>query len=149
MRRTTFCDEQGLFAGTDEDEWDLVAYPIVAIARRGGQEATAGGVRIYEVEPGIWYGGRLCVDQAYRSHAGVGRGLVRKAVSLAHGWGCARFLALVQDANVAFFEALRWRALEPRQHYGQGHWLMEADLAHYPPSADPRPAREPAREAAD
>ena len=36
LRRTTFCDEQGLFAGTDEDEWDLVAYPIVAIARRGG-----------------------------------------------------------------------------------------------------------------
>lgn len=143
MRRAIFCDEQGLFAGTDEDEWDRVAYAIVALAPGSGEEAV-GVVRIYEESPGIWYGGRLGVHPAHRSHAGVGRGLVREAVTLAHGWGCRRFLALVQAANVPFFEGLAWRALTPREVRGRPHWLMEADLAHYPPSGAARPALEAA-----
>jgi putative N-acetyltransferase (TIGR04045 family) len=140
LRLAIFCDEQGLFEGTDEDEWDAVAYPIVAIARGPAGEAIVGGVRIYEAEPGIWFGGRLAVDPAHRKQGVVGRGLVRQAVTLAHGWGCRRFLALVQSPNVRFFEDLGWRALEPRLHRGRPHWLMEADLSLYPPSLEPRPA---------
>ncbi|WP_437675971.1 MSMEG_0567/Sll0786 family nitrogen starvation N-acetyltransferase [Sorangium sp. So ce131] len=140
MRRSTFCDEQGLFRSTDEDEWDAAAYPIVAVhlgAREG--EEIVGTVRIYEAEPGVWYGGRLSVERAHRKQGVVGRGLVHKAVTSAHGWGCRRFLALVQAANVPFFEGIHWRSLEERSFHGHPHHLMQADLASYPPGDEPRP----------
>jgi len=138
LRRAIFCDEQRLFRFTDEDAWDASAYPIVALARG---EQVVGVVRIYEAEPGLWYGGRLGVDPDHRRHGIVGRGLIRKAVTLAHGWGCGQFLALVQEANVPLFVGLHWRPLEARIHCGRLHHLMEADLAHYPPTSEPRPAR--------
>lgn len=142
MRRTIFCDEQGLFTGTDEDEWDASEFPIVALLRgaREGEEVV-GVVRIYEAEPGVWYGGRLGVERAHRKQGIVGRGLIHKAVTTAHGWGCRRFLALVQEANVPLFESMSWRSLEPRMHRGRTHHLMQADLAAYPPSDEPRPPR--------
>ncbi|AUX27564.1 uncharacterized protein SOCEGT47_081580 [Sorangium cellulosum] len=139
MRRAIFCDEQGLFRGTDEDAWDASASPIVAVQRgaREGEEVV-GVVRIYEVEPGVWHGGRLGVARAHRKQGVVGRGLVHKAVTTAHGWGCRRFLALVQAANVPFFESIHWRSLEERTHRDHPHHLMEADLASYPPGDEPR-----------
>jgi len=144
LRRAIFCEEQGLFEVTDEDEWDPVAYPIVAVAtqrtRAPVDEAVIGVVRIYEASPGLWYGGRLAVLPGHRKHGVVGRGLVREAVTLARGWGCGQFLALVQETNVPFFEGLGWRALEARLHWGRPHRLMEADLALYPPACVPRPA---------
>jgi putative N-acetyltransferase (TIGR04045 family) len=142
LRRFIFCDEQKLFRTTDEDEWDASAYPIVAIAEgaREGEEVV-GVVRIYEAEPELWYGGRLGVHPAHRKQGGVGRGLIHKAVTTAHGWGCRRFLALVQEANVPLFVSLHWRSIEQRMHRERPHHLMEADLASYPPSGEPRPAQ--------
>ncbi|WP_129580773.1 MSMEG_0567/Sll0786 family nitrogen starvation N-acetyltransferase [Sorangium cellulosum] len=140
LRRATFCDEQGLFKTTDEDDWDASAFPIAAVLRGApGGEAVVGTVRIYEAEPGLWYGGRLAVERAHRKQGVVGRGLVHKAVTTAHGWGCQRFLALVQAANVPFFESIHWRSLEERSFRDRPHHLMEADLASYPPSDEPRP----------
>jgi putative N-acetyltransferase (TIGR04045 family) len=148
LRRAIFCDEQRLFKTTDEDEWDAAAYAIVAVAdadaTREGGEAVVGAVRIYQpseqAEPGTWYGGRLAVEPAHRQQGLVGRGLIHKAVTTAHGWGCRRFLALVQESNVPLFVSLHWRSLEERLHRERPHHLMEADLASYPPSAEPRPA---------
>lgn len=141
MRRLIFCDEQRLFKTSDEDEWDAAAYPIVAFAAGAREdEQVVGVVRIYETTPGTWYGGRLAVDPAHRKQGVVGRGLIHKAVTTAHGWGCGRFLALVQEANMPLFVSLHWRSLEERLHRERIHHLMEADLAHYPPSAEPRPA---------
>jgi putative N-acetyltransferase (TIGR04045 family) len=140
LRQAIFCEEQRLFRTTDEDEWDAAAYPIVAAlpeAREG--EEVVGVVRIYEAEPAVWYGGRLGVERAYRKQGIVGPGLIHKAVTTAHGWGCRRFLALVQAANVPLFESLHWRALEERAHRDAPHQLMEADLASYPPGDEPRP----------
>lgn len=144
MRRIIFCEEQKLFEASDEDEWDPVAHPIVAtVSRVPGRDAAdgevVGVVRIYEATPGVWYGGRLGVDPGHRKQGVVGRGLIQKAVTLAHGWGCRRFHALVQAENVPLFEGLHWRSLEPRVHRGRPHHFMEADLAHYPPSREPRP----------
>ena len=145
LRRDIFCDEQKLFRATDEDEHDARAYPIVALAHgtagAGDPEAVSdvvGVVRIYEVEPGLWYGGRLGVARAHRHQGAVGRGLIRKAVGTAHGWGCRRFLALVQEPNVPLFERLDWRSLERRVYLSRMHHLMEADLASYPPDIEPR-----------
>jgi putative N-acetyltransferase (TIGR04045 family) len=138
LRRAIFCEEQKLFKTTDEDEWDVVSHPIVALARERGREQIVGVVRIYEAEPGIWYGGRLGVHSEHRKQGVVGRGLIDKAVTTAHGWGCRRFLALVQEPNVPLFVSLHWRSLEERIHRDRAHHLMEADLAHYPPSDEPR-----------
>ncbi|XXR68492.1 MSMEG_0567/Sll0786 family nitrogen starvation N-acetyltransferase [Sorangium sp. So ce388] len=143
MRRAIFCDEQGLFKATDEDERDAAAFAIAAVhamhpgAREG--EEVVGTVRIYEAEPGLWYGGRLGVARAHRKQGVVGRGLVHKAVTTAHGWGCQRFLALVQVANVPFFESIHWRSLEERSYRDHPHHLMQADLESYPPGDEPRP----------
>ncbi len=146
MRQAIFCEEQRLFQTTDEDAWDAVSYPIVALAdgAREGVEVV-GGVRIYQQptgpsEPDTWYGGRLAVERAYRKQGIVGPGLIHKAVTTAHGWGCQRFLALVQESNVPLFVSLHWRSLEERIHRERKHHLMEADLASYPPCGEPRPA---------
>ena len=138
MRRAIFCEEQNLFKTTDEDEWDATAYPIVAIVKVRDRDEVAGVVRIYEAEPGVWYGGRLGVSRAHRQQGIVGRGLIHKAVTTAHGWGCRRFLARVQAPNVPLFLSLHWRSLEEQIHYDRVHHLMEVDLAHYPPSDEPR-----------
>jgi putative N-acetyltransferase (TIGR04045 family) len=156
LRRDIFCDEQKLFGVTDEDEHDARAYPIVALAHGAAGAAAPGAgapgvehamapevvgvVRIYEVEPGLWYGGRLGVARAHRQQGAVGRGLIRKAVGTAHGWGCRRFLALVQEPNVPLFESLDWRSLERRVYLSRMHHLMEAGLASYPPDTEARPA---------
>jgi len=150
LRRAIFCHEQKLFTGSDADELDQYAYPIVAIDR----EATllnqvVGVVRIYESQPGLWYGGRLGVHQDYRRVGQIGKGLIYKAVSTANTWGCERFLATVQLQNVRFFQRLHWRSLEeitvcvnaavPEEL--RPHQLMEADLSHYPPGTESRPLR--------
>ena len=99
-----------------------------------------GVVRIYEPEPGLWYGGRLGVHEAYRRAARIGKGLIYKAVTTANTWGCDRFLATVQLQNVRFFQRQHWHSLEALTIHGLPHHLMEADLTHYPASTEPRPA---------
>lgn len=145
LRRCIFAEEQQLFQENDVDEIDQIAYPIVAIATDTNQ--VVGVVRIYEVEPGIWYGGRLGTHPNYRRGWQIGKGLIYKAVTTANTWGCKQFLATVQVQNVRFFQRLHWQPLkeivicvseaappELRQHH-----LMKADLSFYPPGIEPRP----------
>jgi ribosomal protein S12 len=85
LRCSIFAEEQQLFQGNDVDEIDLVAYPIVALATDTNQ--VVGVVRIYEVESGIWYGGRLGTHRDYRKGWQIGKGLIYKAVTTANAWG--------------------------------------------------------------
>ncbi len=63
LRRAIFAEEQQLFAGDDRDQIDKIAYPIVAISTNN---QVVGVVRIYEIKPQVWYGGRLGTHQDYR-----------------------------------------------------------------------------------
>ncbi len=135
LRQIIFCQEQGLFQASDTDQFDAIAYPIVALV----QSQVVGVVRIYESEPGIWYGGRLGVHRDYRRVGQIGRGLIDQAVTTAHAWRCHRFLATVQQQNVNFFRRLHWSCLEELMIQGCRHHLMAADLNHYPPNLELRP----------
>lgn len=139
LREAIFCREQGLFEESDRDDVDDMAYPIVALAQdRTGKPQVVGVVRIYEPTPGIWYGGRLGVRQDYRRVGRLGKGLIVKAVTTAHAWGCRRFLATVQPQNVPLFRRLHWSSLEELTICDRPHHLMEADLNYYPPDYQPR-----------
>lgn len=129
LRRAIFVEEQQLFSTHDLDEFDEIAYPIIAV----GQGAVVGVVRIYQVEPGIWYGGRLGTHPEHRRGWQIGKGLIYKAVTTAHAWGCHQFLATVQQQNVRFFQRLHWQSLEELTIRGCPHHLMQADLDYYPP----------------
>jgi len=135
LRGEIFRDEQRLFAGSDADEYDATATPIVAMSHIAGMlDEVIGVVRIYETAPGVWYGGRLGVSSRYRRLGAVGTALIDTAVSTAHGAGCQRFFATVQSQNVRYFEHHHFRVLEPISVCGRPHALMEADLAFYPPA---------------
>ena len=145
LRRSIFCEEQGLFTDDDRDPCDEAAQAIVCLH---GESRVVGVVRIWETAPGDWWGGRLGVDAEFRTAATVGRRLVQTAVGTARAWGAWRFRATVQRANVAFFRRLRWRTLEELDLLGQPHHLMEADLAWYAPTAEARPPSEAVDDAA-
>lgn len=140
LRRSIFCEEQNLFSGNDVDETDAIAYAIIAVEHHilAGRQIV-GMVRIYEQEPRLWYGGRLGVHRDYRRVGRIGKGLIHKAVTTAHGWGCDRFLATVQLQNVRFFRRLHWDSLQPLDICDRPHHLMQADLGAYPPSNEARP----------
>lgn len=137
LRHAIFVEEQGLFSGNDLDDLDAVSYPIVALIPDTDQ--VVGVVRIYEVQPGIWYGGRLGTHQDYRRGWKIGKGLIYKAVTTANTWGCEQFLATVQLQNVRFFQRLHWQSLQELSICDRTHHLMEADLGFYPPSIESRP----------
>jgi len=155
LRRAIFCAEQGLFGESDVDEQDREAIPIVCVADGGGdgyahahahgdgdgERHVVGVVRIWEEAPGDFWGGRLGVAPDFRSIAAgaVGKWLVQAAVGTARAWGAWRFRATVQRANVPFFRRLRWTTRAELQLHGRPHHLMEADLGHYAPIAEPRP----------
>lgn len=140
LRQAIFCEEQGLFAGNDEDDIDGVAYPIIAVDNDViAGKRIVGVVRIYEAQPRLWYGGRLGVHPDYRRVGRIGKGLIQKAVTTANAWGCDRFLATVQLQNVRFFRRLHWQSLEEISICDRTHHLMEADLNFYPPSDIVRP----------
>ena len=136
LRQQIFCQEQGIFPTSDRDNYDTIAYPIVAVNR---DNKVVGVVRIYEPEPRLWYGGRLGVHPDYRRGWKVGKGLIRKAVTTANTWGCGRFSATVQLPNVRFFQRLHWNSIEEIDICERPHHLMEADLNFYPPTNQPRP----------
>ena len=132
LRREVFCEEQQLLA-QDKDENDFQAIAIVAVAYHCGMpERVIGAVRIYQAEPGLWYGGRLCVERQYRRHSMIGKALVNEAVSRAIDLGCHTFLATVQLANESYFRALHWQTLGSMDLLGQPHNLMQAHLGCYP-----------------
>ncbi|MHC6226158.1 MSMEG_0567/Sll0786 family nitrogen starvation N-acetyltransferase [Pseudomonas sp. X10] len=132
LRRAVFSEEQRLLE-QDKDERDFQAIPIVAVAHHCGiPEQVIGAVRIYTTAPGVWYGGRLCVERRYRRHGMIGKALVNEAVSRAIDLGCQTFLATVQHANEGYFHSLHWDTLEPIELLGQPHVLMQARLGMYP-----------------
>ena len=148
LRSAIFCQEQHLFEDCDRDEKDAIAYPIAALGHDarlasgvpgGVASCVVGVVRILEESPRVWYGGRLGVHPECRRHNQIGKGLIWKAVTTAHGWGCDRFLATVQIQNVRFFDRLHWQSLKELEIRGVSHHLMEADLSYYAPALERRP----------
>ncbi|MGC4094866.1 MAG: GNAT family N-acetyltransferase [Polyangiaceae bacterium] len=136
LRRAIFAEEQGLFEGSDFDAHDDYALPIVATSQIAGMaDRVVGVVRIYESEPGVWYGGRLGVHRDFRRFGAVGTALISAAVSTAHYLGCRRFLATVQQANVRYFERHHFEVREPISVCGRPHQLMQARLEDYPARA--------------
>lgn len=136
LRRAVFCAEQRLFDFTDADEADddSGAITLVAVSCiHGMSEDVVGTVRVHALGNDVWQGSRLAVRRDYRGQAWLGTELIHLAVSLAHGRGAVRFVAQVQQQNVALFERLHWRALEAIELRSRAHRRMEADLAHYPP----------------
>lgn len=125
VRKAIFVAEQSLFSESDVDEHDAAAIPIVAQERTTGR--VVGTVRCYQVQSGVWVGGRLAVLPAFRGV--VGPALVRKAVETVCERGCHRFYAYIQKPNVRFFQRLGWkRTGESSLYRGTLHILMEADL---------------------
>lgn len=142
LRRRIFCEEQRLFEGSDRDSQDDHSYPIVALHYTpDASPLVVGVVRIYEVSPRIWYGGRLGTHPDFRRGWRIGKGLINKAVTTANTWGCDQFLATVQQQNVRFFQRLHWQSLEELEIRGLLHHHMEADLDFYPPTTQLRPQR--------
>ena len=144
LRSAIFCQEQHLFEDCDRDAKDAIAYPIAALSHdarlgSGVPGGVVGVVRILEESPRVWYGGRLGVHPDCRRLNQIGKGLIWKAVTTAHGWGCDRFLATVQIQNVRFFERLHWQSLKELEIRGVSHHLMEADLSYYAPALERRP----------
>jgi putative N-acetyltransferase (TIGR04045 family) len=138
LRRAVFCDEQGIFVGDDRDPVDERAQLIVATSCLAGlPDQVLGTVRIHDEGDGLWFGSRLAVDAAWRSHARLGMTLIRLAVSSAHALGCRVFRAHVQSQNVRLFERLDWHPLHEETLLGRPHVLMQADLASYPPCYSP------------
>lgn len=140
LRRQVFCGEQRIFDGDDRDAVDETAIPLVAVSLLGVASGdVVGTVRIHrdESECDTWWGSRLAVERSYRKVGGIGAGLIRLAVSSAHGRGCRRFLAHVQSQNALLFQHLHWRSLGECDLHGRPHHRMEADLAHYPPFMTP------------
>jgi putative N-acetyltransferase (TIGR04045 family) len=136
LRQAVFCEEQGVFSGDDLDEIDRIAIPIVAIACVAGlPDEVVGTVRIYQSEPGVWWGSRLAVAVEYRKQGHLGASLIRLAVTTAHAQGCRTFLAQVQRRNVPLFRRLHWHSQEEIELHGRPHNLMQADLDKYPPYA--------------
>lgn len=134
LRGEIFVREQGLFTGSDSDEHDASAIPIVALGRvLGIANEVVGVVRIYPAGAGTWYGGRLGVTPDYRRVGAVGGALIATAVSTAHALGCVRFLATVQLQNVRYFERYHFQVESEVSVCGQPHALMRADLDSYPP----------------
>ncbi|EHP37964.1 acyltransferase [Cupriavidus basilensis OR16] len=139
LRRAVFCHEQGIFNGDDRDQVDDTAQLLVAVkCEAGAPEMVVGTVRIHQTEPGVWFGSRLAVHTAYRSHGKIGATLIKLAVSSANGLGCTRFLAHVQSQNVPLFRRLHWNVLAEETLLGRPHHLMQADLDHYPACLTPR-----------
>jgi hypothetical protein len=155
LRRAIFCEEQGIFRGSDRDEIDERAIPIICQSLIGGMEdLVVGEVRIDEREPGVWYGSRLGVapefrtikklspgvavrnhQPVYRGLGALGAGLIYKAVSMAHALGCREFLATVQHQNARFFQRLHWEPIGELKLFGLAHIKMRADLNYYQPAA--------------
>jgi putative N-acetyltransferase (TIGR04045 family) len=132
LRRAVFCDEQGIFTGSDNDALDDYATRIIGFTCiANAPDDVVGAVRIHEAEPGLWWGSRLAVAAAHRRVGRLGAELIRLAVCTANARGCHTFLAHVQLQNVALFRRLHWDSIEPVSLHGRPHHVMRASLPHY------------------
>ncbi len=130
IRRAVFCAEQGMFGGVDDrDERDGEPSTLHAV---GFAEGVIGGtVRLYEIDAAraLWQGDRLAVLPPFR-HGLLGASLVRFAVRTAGERGGTRMVAMIQLANVRFFEALGWATDGPVvAFHGRGHQPMAIALS--------------------
>lgn len=139
LRRAVFCEEQGIFVGSDKDDVDAHARLLIAATCdiNNLTSTVLGTVRIHEASPGIWWGSRLAVHHTARRQGKLGASLIHLAVATAHAQGCETFLAHVQVQNVPMFERLHWKSLDTCLAHGREHHLMQADLSCYPPCHDP------------
>ena len=154
LRRSIFCEEQGIFQGSDRDAIDEHAIPIVcesliagmedSVVGGGADRSTGARALVWEPAGG---GGEFPEREAAElerggaeSSAGVsgarraGAGLIYKAVSMANKIGCHEFLATVQHQNARFFQRLHWEPLEELELFGIQHVKMRADLEYYRPA---------------
>lgn len=138
LRKEVFCDEQALFEQSDLDDIDKQSHLIVAIGGYGGwHEEIVGTVRIYQAEPGVWYGSRLAVSNEFRRQGQLGPALIKLAVCSAHAIGCKHFYAHVQQQNQRLFERMNWEKIDEMMVRQRPHVVMQADLSHYPPNFIP------------
>lgn len=127
IRHQVFVDEQGVFSPSDTDGRD--AEPDTIKVLGWADDIPAGAVRLYRLDgEGRWQGDRLAVLPPYRAY-GLGRPLVRFAVTTAARLGGTEMVAHVQVANVRFFERLGWAPRgDPETYVGLPHQLMAIDL---------------------
>ncbi|MDD7973140.1 MSMEG_0567/Sll0786 family nitrogen starvation N-acetyltransferase [Roseinatronobacter alkalisoli] len=138
LRHKVFVEEQKIFPQHDRDEVDHVATHLVALSTYAHEaDDVVGTVRIHEPQPGLWWGSRLAVDRDFRQVGRLGAELIRLAVCSANTRGCDTFLAHVQKQNVPLFRRLHWSVVGEVVLHGVVHAQMRADLAFYPPCADP------------
>ncbi|BFM24845.1 MSMEG_0567/sll0787 family protein [Microbacterium sp. che218] len=110
IRHEVFVGEQGLFAGTDQDDIDDDPRTVVLVAATSMGDVL-GGVRLAPAtvrDIGWWTGGRLVVRRGARQAGGIGSALVRAACTEAASRGVLRFDATVQERNEPLFRHLGW-----------------------------------------
>lgn len=136
LRRAVFAREQKILPDNERDSQDFRATGIVALASTWGvMDEVVGAVRIYQDTslPGnVWFGGRLCVNRAYRGHKSIGKALINEAVSRAIDLGCKQFLANVQPQNEHYFKSVHWSTIGSIDIANKPHVRMEAQLNCYP-----------------
>jgi putative N-acetyltransferase (TIGR04045 family) len=131
LRRRSFVEQQGLFAGDDRDGLDDDPATVVLVCRTPAGDVV-GGVRLAPVAgvagedlPGAlgwWAGSRLVVAKGAPLSAGFA--LVRAACARVEAEGALRFDAVVQADKQAFFARLGWQAVSPVDHRGRPHVRM-------------------------
>jgi putative N-acetyltransferase (TIGR04045 family) len=146
LRHEVFVDEQGLFAGTDHDDYDDDPRTVVLLARSidtlgtdilgtgtPGSGRVLGGVRIHPMtgdggagpDLGWWRGSRLAVARDARQKLGIGPALIRAACAEAESRGAIRFDATVQAGNERLFRRLGWVPGERIQLHGEPHVVVD------------------------
>ncbi|MDA0182528.1 AIR synthase related protein [Solirubrobacter phytolaccae] len=120
LRRRAFVEDQGLFAGHDEDAADLDPLTIVLVAVDLSGDVL-GGVRVHpeDARLGWWRGSRLVAADGR-----IGAQLVQAACARAATAGALRFDAHVQPRLVKFFARLGWERIRPIEAAGAPHVLM-------------------------
>ena len=89
LRQAIFCEEQNVFHGSDRDDIDTVAIPIVCETLIAGMEDTVVGVvRIDEREPNVWFGSRLGVASDFSEYEKnqSRRGVQKPSADLSRAW---------------------------------------------------------------
>jgi len=118
IRKEVFVHEQGMFAESDQDEFDAKALPLICEV----DGHIAGTVRVYPLNNRIWMGGRLAVLKDFRVFR-IGPLLVKAAVKTVKEQDCTKFLAHIQPQKVKFFRELGW--------FPTGNTVSISGLSHY------------------